>query len=143
VFKHPRLLHYVEANPRIAHPRLLVMARWWRFQCGKPIVPVTPLGSFESGHVTLASILQTAGAPGFLGDLRDYLRRDGVFGAVSRDAEGLYDEFAGVDFTVSLGLQYQKKAGDRIGPEGIYITCAGQNMTLKSRRCRIRKSNLS
>ncbi len=100
-FRHPRLLDYVsEHRGELVHA-LLMIARFWFCQ-GKPRAKVTPLGSFESWHSTMASILENSGIQGFMGNLSETLNRDESQDQWTIFMEALEERWPdGVEFRVS------------------------------------------
>ena len=71
-FRHPNLLEWVTANRGSLLHALLVLARAW-YLAGQPAHVADPLGSFESWHRTVGSILAHAGIGAFLGNLEEFL----------------------------------------------------------------------
>lgn len=71
-FKHANLLEWVGTHRAELLHALLVIARSW-FSVGAPCRVQDPLGSFESWHRTIGSILDYAGIDGFLGNLTEFL----------------------------------------------------------------------
>jgi hypothetical protein len=74
-FVHEDLLGYVAAHRGELVHAFMVLAAWW-FQQGKPLTKIIPLGSFESWHTTIASILECAGVRGFLANLNETLGQE-------------------------------------------------------------------
>jgi hypothetical protein len=114
-FKHPRLLEYVSENRgRLVHA-LLIMTRYW-FCLGRPRAKnVVPLGSFESWHVVMASILETCGVEGFMGNIQETLGKDEYSEQWTVLMEAMFDSFEGEKFMVQdvvsrcLDSQYSMK----------------------------------
>jgi len=71
-FKHPNLIEWVSQHRAELLHALLTIARAW-FAIGAPCRIQDPLGSFESWHRTIGSILDYAGVEGFLGNLTEFL----------------------------------------------------------------------
>jgi hypothetical protein len=99
-FRHPRLLDYVTQHRGELVHALLIIARYW-FCLGCPRARVVPLGSFESWHVVMASILKAAGIDGFMGNLQEVLGKDEAVEQWTTFMEALSDTFDGIEFRVS------------------------------------------
>jgi hypothetical protein len=99
-FRHPRLLDYVLENRGALVRALLVMARYW-FCIGQPRAKVVPLGSFESWHVVMASILEACGIRGFMGNLSETLNKDENQEQWTTFMEALDETFSGDAFKVA------------------------------------------
>jgi putative DNA primase/helicase len=69
-FKHPELLEWVHANRGALVWSLLTLAQAW-VAAGRPRGKVT-LGSYESWARVIGGILDVAGIPGFLGNVKEF-----------------------------------------------------------------------
>ncbi len=105
-FKHANLLEWVLDNRgRLLHA-LLTMARSW-YVTGAKVTVTDPLGSFDSWHCIVGSILAHCGVEGFLGNLDKFLKEaDDTANQWESFLLVLADHFRrGEEFTVATMLE--------------------------------------
>jgi hypothetical protein len=71
-FRHPLLMKWVLSNrPLIMWARMTLLRAW--VAAGRPLgKPAVPMGTFEAWAGVMAGILEVAGIPGFLGNVREF-----------------------------------------------------------------------